>query len=211
MLAVITILFVLAVGYAFFSQGLLTAFAMFVNVFVSGLVAFNFWEPLATELGDHLGGTVAAGYEDWISLMSIFCITLVALRFLTNAIAKIEPELPALVQQIGAILFGMLTGYLTAGFLVCAMQTLPIPEDFMGFSARVDPAGGVRRYLPPDRVWLAVMRRASAGSLSSDGDGFDPTGYFELGYLRHRRYGANRDPQPYHGEDAALDHGDARP
>jgi hypothetical protein len=208
MLAVVTIIIVLAVGYAFFIQGALTAFAMLVNVFLAGLVAFNFWEPLATELEQPFTGTVVQGYEDWICLMSLFCVTLLALRVLTNSIASFEPELMPVVQQGGALVCGMLAGYLTAGFLVCAMQMLPIPEDFLGFSVRVDAAGGMRRFLPADRVWLALMRRGSMGSLSSDADGFDPRGYFEQSYLRHRRYGEKREPQRYLGEDIPLDHGD---
>ena len=72
---------------------------------------------------------------------------------------------------------------------------------------RVDSAGGVRRYLPPDRVWLAMMQRGSQGPLATDGDGFDPRGYFELGYLRHRRYGSNREPLGYSGEDIPINHG----
>jgi hypothetical protein len=211
MLAVLTILIVLAVGYAFFLQGVLSAFAMLVNVFLAGLVAFNFWEPLAAELEQPFSGTFIQGYEDWICLMSLFCVTLLALRVLTNSLATLEPELPVVVQQGGAVFFGLLAGYLTAGFLICAMQTLPIPEDFLGFSARVDTAGGLRRYLPPDRVWLALMRRGSAGPLSSDEIGFDPRGYFEQAYLRHRRYGERRDPQRYAGEDIPIDHGDTQP
>src|ERR1700722_15609527 len=136
MLPVLTIVIVLAVGYAFFLQGLLTSFLMLVNVFLAGLVAFNFWEPIASQLESSLQGTFAQGYEDWICLMVLFCVTLVLLRLITNAIAITEPELPAAVQQGGAVLCGLLTGYLTAGFLVCAMQTLPIPEDFLGFTAR---------------------------------------------------------------------------
>jgi uncharacterized membrane protein required for colicin V production len=208
MLAFITVVIVLAVGYAFFTQGLLTAFTMLVNVLISGVVAFSFFEPLAFQLDDMLNGSFAHGYEDWACLIVLFCVTLTALRVLTNSIAASEPELYPIVQQGGALVCGMLTGYLIVGFIVCAMQTLPIPEDFLGFSSRVDPAGGVRRFLPPDRVWLAIMRRASLVALSSDDEGFDPRGYFELGYQRHRRYGINRDPMKYSGEEVPLNHGD---
>jgi hypothetical protein len=201
MLVVFTILVVLAVGYAFFAQGLLTAFTMLVNVFVAGLIAFNFWEPIATELEGTVRGTVVHGYEDWICLIGLFCVSLVVLRVITNAIAPNEAELHPLVQQIGAAVCGGVAGYLTAGFLVCALQTLPLPEDFAGLNARVGRADGARRYLPPDRVWLALVRRGSMGPLSSDGDGFDPRGYFELGYLRHRRQG-----RPYRGEDLPINH-----
>jgi uncharacterized membrane protein required for colicin V production len=210
MLILLTIGIMLAVGYAFFLQGLLTAFCMLVNVLLAGLVAFNFYEPIAGELEQPLSGSPVQGYEDWICLIGLFCITLLALRVITNALSTAEPTLNAGVQQGGAVVCGLLAGYLTAGFIVCALQTLPIQEDFLGFSAKVDTVGGLRRFLPPDRVWLAMMQRGSLGSLGSDDPGFDPTGYFELGFLRHRRYGEKREPQRYLGEDIPIERGETR-
>jgi hypothetical protein len=207
MLAGFTILVCLIVGYALYSQGLLTAFAALVNVFLAGLVTFSFWEPLAAELEKQISNTPVKGYEDWICMILIFCITLVILRVITSLLIVSEPVLPPIVQNGGAAICGMLAGYLVAGFLVCAMQTLPLPEDFVGFSVRVDSVGGARRFLPPDRVWLAMMQRGSEGPLASDGSGFDPRGYFELSYLRHRRYGSNREPLNYSGEDVPINHG----
>jgi hypothetical protein len=210
MLAAFTILVTLAVGYAFFLQGLLTAFSMLVNVFIAGLVAFNFWEPLAHELESPLHGSFADGYQDYICMVGLFGVTLLILRIATNSIAINEPELQPIAQQGGSLLCGLITGYLTAGFLVCAMQTLPIPEGFVGFTAKAEIAGGARRYLPADRVWLAMMRRGSLGPLSTDGEGFDPRGYYELSYQRHRRYGSNGESIRYRGEDIIIEHGEPR-
>ena len=47
-LALLTIVLMVAVGYAYLREGLLTAFTMFCNVFLAGLIAFNFWEPVAS-------------------------------------------------------------------------------------------------------------------------------------------------------------------
>jgi hypothetical protein len=207
MLAIFTLLLVLIVGYALFSQGLLTAFTTMVNVLLAGLVAFNFWEPAASMLAQQLSGTPVLGFEDYICMVGIFGIVLVVLRIATGLLATTELELPPAMQQGGAAVCGMITGYLTAGFLVCAMQTLPLPDDFLGFSARADLAGGVRRYLPPDRVWLAMMQRGSFGPLATDGDGFDPRGYFELGYARHRRTSSGHAPLDYYGEDIPIKRG----
>jgi hypothetical protein len=209
MLIVFTVVIMLVVAYAFFLQGLLTAFTMLVNVFLAGLVAFNFWEPIAKELERALGGSPVVGYEDFICLIVLFCVTLVVLRVATNSMSRNEPELPPAVQQGGAVVCGLLTGYLAAGFLTCALQTLPIEQDFFGFSARVEAgSNGLRGVLPPDRVWLALVRRGSVGPLSADGDGFDPRAYFELGYQRHRRFGEKTEPQRYAGEDVIIQHGD---
>jgi hypothetical protein len=88
-------------------------------------------------------------------------------------------------------LFGLLTGYLVAGFLICVAQTLPFDEHFLKFDARVEanaPGAKVRRVMPPDRLWLSMMHRASKASLSWDDDSaFDPDGSYELRYSRERR------------------------
>jgi len=47
LLTVLTILVTLAVGYAYMREGLFTAFCMCCNVLIAGLLAFNFFEPLA--------------------------------------------------------------------------------------------------------------------------------------------------------------------
>jgi hypothetical protein len=208
-LPVLTLLIMLAVTYAYYLQGALSSFAMAVNVLLAGLVAFNFFEPLANLLEPMLADTFFAGLEDWICLVGLFAVALLLLRTLTNAVLPADPELPAALQQGGAVLFGLVTGYLTAGFLACVLQTLPWHENFLGFDPRVDPEGqgaGVRRLLPPDRVWLAMMRRASTAAFShADSAGFDEYGSFELRYLRHRRWGDSRDPTPYGGDDRPVD------
>src|SRR5438270_12083465 len=115
MLAAFTVLIVLVVGYALFSQGLLTAFTTLVNVFLAGLLAFNFWEPIAGVVEKQIGNTPVKGYEDWICLIFLFCVALVALRVITTLLAITEPALPPAVQSTGAAICGLLTGYLTAG------------------------------------------------------------------------------------------------
>ena len=63
----------------------------------------------------------------------LFLVTLALLRGLTNSLAATEMDFPPAVQQGGAAFFGVVTGYLVAGFLVCAIQTLPLSERFLGF------------------------------------------------------------------------------
>src|SRR5262249_50375471 len=131
-----------------------------------------------------------AGFEDATALFLLFGLTLGGLRLLTNNLANVEVDLPALPAQISTILVALLTGYLTAGFLLCMLQTLPWNEKFMSFEARVEKDEPPRRKLmPPDRVWLALRHRAGAGPFAwGDDTAFDPDGTFELRYARLRRY-----------------------
>jgi uncharacterized membrane protein required for colicin V production len=181
----------MAGAYAFWRQGVLPAFAMVVNVLLAGLVAFNFFEPIAGQLGPMLTDTFLQGYEDSFSLVVLFSLTLLFLRWASNELIHTLITYNPAVQQGGAVLFGVLAGYLVAGFLTCVAQTLPATENFLQLEPRVaaDSSGNVRhRVLPPDRVWLALMHRASKTSLDWDETSvFDPDGSFEMRYAHERR------------------------
>lgn len=217
LLGFFSVAIVLAVAYAYWREGLLTACTMFVNVFLSGLIAFNFFEPLADLLESGLADTPLRGWEDALSLMVLFSFSLGFLRLLTNSIAPTDLDYPPVLLRAGGVLFGVATGYLASGIIVCILQTLPWHEHFMGFDAKYDSSvagGGLRNILPPDRVWLALMQRAGAYAFANSEDEdvtdprtpyeryrtFDKYATFELRYARHRRYNDERDALPDLGE-----------
>jgi hypothetical protein len=188
MIVFATAAIVIIVAYAHSREGVLTAAAMMVNVFIAGLLAFNFYEPLAEQLEDILANSFLEKLEDALSLVILFSLALGGLRVVTSGLASTELDLPALPQQIASVAFGAVTGYLLAGFLFCMVQTLPVGEKFLGFEYEVNStvASGMRRLIPPDRVWLALMHRASVGPLSQESP-FDPEATFELRYGKLRR------------------------
>jgi colicin V production protein len=209
-LGFLTILIMLIVTYAFWREGLLTTCAMCVNVLLAGLITFNFFEPLADALDPLFADNFLHGWEDALSLMVLFCFTLGILRLLTNTIAISDPEYPPVLLRAGGVLFGLATGYLASGVIVCVLQTLPWHEHFMGFEYSIDPAApasGIRRILPPDRVWLGMMQRAGAYAFANTTDEqvkdaqspyeryrtFDKYSTFEQRYARHRRYNDDRE------------------
>lgn len=205
-LTVVSFLLILIVAYSFWREGILTAFCMFINTFVAGLLAFNFFEPVADVLEGYCTGFLE-GMEDFLALILLFCAALAGLRWLTNQVVNTMVEYPPLLQQIGAGVFGALTGYLIAGFLVCAMETLPWEESFLSFDSKVAKTAdteGIRRYLPADRVWLALMRRAGLQGFSRGDDSktatFDYHGLYTQRYARYRRYTDTREAMPYHRE-----------
>lgn len=202
MIAFFTILMVLAVGYASIMEGLFTAFMMCVNVIASSLLTCTLWEPLANEMEGSLAGTFFAGYEDMIAMIIVFTVSLALLRTITNNLVNTQIEYEETLQRGAAAIFGMISGYLTAGMFVCALQTLPWNENFMGFDARYDQQQSfIRSYLPPDRVWLALMHYGSDnGFANSEDQGFDEGGTFELRYARYRRHAEGRQPLSYRGE-----------
>ncbi len=204
MLLIGTLAVMVIIGYVYFREGLFTAAVMMVNVFLAGLLTFNFFEPLADSIGSAFRRTFLQGYEDFLAMLFLFCIFLGVLRGLTNNLNDTLIEYPMVPQQFGALACGMIAGYLLSGILVCAMQTLPWSETFLGFEPRHKEESFVRRFLPPDRVWLALMHRAGthtfnrtdlpAAERSPDSDAaadhsltFDRFGSFESNYRRLRR------------------------
>src|SRR5262245_16602137 len=138
MLATWTIILMLIVGYAYFREQALTAFIMFVNVCLAGVITCNFWEPLADLLDPLLTGGYFAGFEDFLVMVLLFSVSLGLLRLVTNSLAYAEVEYPPAVGQGGGIVFGLLTGYMLSGFLVAALETLPWHEHFMYFQPRTE-------------------------------------------------------------------------
>lgn len=212
MLPFLTALVMVIVAFVYWKEGAFTAFCRLVSVLIAGAVTFQFFEPLASVLQPSFRGTFLAGYEDFLVMIAIFSLTLLILRVTVDNMADAWMEYPPLVHQFGGAALGLLVGYLVSGFLIVSMETLPWHENFLGFQPRKSGESFFRSYMPPDRVWLSMMRYAGSHSLAGNArqkasenrldqfDTFDREGTFELRYNRYRRYNEERDTLPYQGE-----------
>ncbi len=200
MLIVATMIVMALVGFFYSQEGLFTAFLGLVNVLIAGLLTFNFFEPLAELLAPMLARTFVQGCEDMLAIVLLFGISFALLRIATEKLNDTQLAFPAGVQQFGGLFFGLLTGYLVTGLLVVALQTLPWGQHALGMEAPAADESGVRSYLPPDRVWLALMHRAGTHSFNRvefpEAESEDPAdayltfdrfGAFEIRYYRLRR------------------------
>jgi hypothetical protein len=206
LLGLLTLAVMGIVCYAFWREGPLTAFAMCANVLLAGVLAFNFWEPIADQLAPAFAGNFMKGTEDAIALMLVFLPSLMVFRWLTNSLARSHMEYPPILYRGGAVACGLLAGYLLSGFLICVLQTLPLQRDFLGFEPyRPGESAPLRKVMPPDLVWLAMMHRLSGAGLSGGDDRFDRHCRFELRYARYRRFvidekTGEEKTLPYNGE-----------
>jgi hypothetical protein len=98
--------------------------------------------------------------------MTLFALTLGPLRVVTHLLAPKELGYPRALQRGGGLVFGLATGYLAAGFLLCVLQTLPWPEHVPILDAG-QPGTAFRAVLPPDRAWRALLRQAGTASFAS--------------------------------------------
>lgn len=208
LLTLFTILIMGIVAYAYWREGPLTAFATCVNVLIAGVLAFNFWEPIADALSSSFSGSFLEGAEDGLAMMLIFLPVLMLLRWVTNILANTHMEYPPILYRGGAVVFGVIAGYLLSGFLLCVIQTLPLQRDFLGFEVyEPGKTPPLRKVLPADVVWLAMMHRLTGAALSRGEDAetlkpirFDPSATFELKYSRYRRFDDSGKPMTWKGE-----------
>ena len=204
---------VIAIGaYVYFREGLFTAVMMFFNVVAGGIFTFHLWEPLANFFDPLFQDSFLAHTEDFFCMILLFSVSVGLLRLLTNHMVDTKLDYTPAVQQIGGAIVGACTGYMVCGFLVIAMETLPVQEHFMGYQPRAADESEMRRFLPPDRVWLSMMRHAGVNPFARAQDNpaaetrylrhrtFDRNGTFEIRYSRYRRFDENGKVRPYRGE-----------
>src|SRR3954447_3647322 len=90
--------FILLMTYVVSSEGLWGACLMFFNVLFGGLIAFNFYEPLAKVLADNV--PFLAGFSDSVSLLGIFVVATFILRLTTETLAPAMVRFPTPLYQL---------------------------------------------------------------------------------------------------------------
>jgi len=171
---------ILLLTYALSSEGLWGAALMFFNVVFGGLIAFNFYEPLA-KLIDSTG--IGWGFSDTLSLLSIFCVSVMLLRMTTETLAPAMVRFPVPIYHAGRFFFALATSLVTMAILVLAFHTAPVHKKIFG---AID-----YKYKPPfgmglDHQWLGFFQYTTGMIFARYGSGTrDP--YGEYGRSGHQR------------------------
>ena len=113
---------ILGLTYALTSEGLWGAALMFFNVLFAGMIAFNFYEPLAALL-DKAG--IGWGFSDTLCLLALFIVTLVALRLTTETLAPAMVRFPMPIYHAGRLIFGLAGACVTVAILLVAFECAP--------------------------------------------------------------------------------------
>ena len=134
------------------SEGIWGAAQTFLCVLLAGLLAMNYFEPLANVLDGMLGGF--RKYSDIIALVGLFIAFVFALRLGTEQLSPTYIQVNSTLDQAGRWVFGALTGYVTMALLLTSLHTAPLPREFMGFK----PERNNFFAMAPDRQWLGFMQ-----------------------------------------------------
>ncbi len=130
-----------------------SAILTFFSVVFGGLLAMNFFEPLAVMLGRQSPWMDTRA--DIISLLGLFCVFVTLIRLGLDYVAPTNIELPDLAYKIGQWGFGFATAYVTMAIIVTSLHTAPLPRKFLGFAPERKNFVGVTS---PDIQWLGFTQ-----------------------------------------------------
>ncbi|MEZ6068591.1 MAG: CvpA family protein [Planctomycetaceae bacterium] len=125
---------------------------MLFSVLFAGLLAMNFFEPVAAMLS---GGGKWDYYWDFIALVGLFAVA-VTLRMTTEYLMPVYVEGAATDVTIGRWTFGAAAAYVTIAFLSAAAHG-PLPREFLDFKPEQPMLFGIG----PDRQWLGLTQYVS--------------------------------------------------
>ncbi|MEM9702066.1 MAG: CvpA family protein [Planctomycetota bacterium] len=149
------------------NEGALGAVTTFFSVILGGLLAMNFFEPLAGVIEGALGERA-----DIIALLVLFAAFVTGIRLACEQIAPRMLEVPTPVYHGVRWAFGGATGYVTMAILLTSLHTAPLPRTFLGFAPErgfMRPGGNLFDVDAPDRRWLAFTRYVSLKPLAKGG------------------------------------------
>ena len=162
------------VTYCVASEGPWGAATTFISVILAGLLAMNFFEPVASMFPQTMEWQTRA---DIIALLGLFALFVTGLRMGAESLMPTQLEVNPLVYDGGRWGFGLLTGYVTAAILLTSFHTAPLSRDFLGFKPEGNnffSLGGVEG--APDRMWLSFTQYVSE-RIFTTGNVFDKSEY----------------------------------
>jgi uncharacterized membrane protein required for colicin V production len=193
---------ILGLTYALTSEGLWGAALMFFNVLFSAMIAFNFYEPVAN-LIDSTG--IPWGFSDTLSMLGLFCLSVVLLRMTTETIAPAMVRFPTPIYHLGRMVFGLGGALVTIAIVILAFHTAPVHKKIFT-TVNIDSKPPFTLGL--DHQWLGFFQYETGAVFTTLGGSAqrDPFGAYG-------RWGGVRIPVKVFDPRAKwlIEHQDARP
>lgn len=195
---------ILGLTYALTSEGLWGAALMCFNALFAGMIAFNFYEPLAVLL-DKTG--INWGFSDTLCFLLLFCIALVVLRLTTETLAPAMVRFPMPVYHAGRLIFGVAGAAITVAILLIGFECAPVHKKlFRAYTYDSKPPFGMGL----DHQWLGFFQHETGGPFAQYNAGspdpfhmygqgrpltlFDPRGEWLINHQNARPYGTETVP-----------------
>ncbi len=150
-------------------QGLFTALVNAILTLLCAMLAFAYYQDLATVLRENGMQLLADG----ASLVLLFAVPLLVLRFVVDQlIVKDNLAFGPWADRIGGGALGLVTGIILVGMAAVGMQMMPFDASAMGYLPYDENLQRHQTLAPfqPDEVVLALADGLSTGSLSAAED-----------------------------------------
>lgn len=189
--SLIMVLVLLAVTYFQAIQGLTSAIISGVLTAVSAGIAFGTYEYVA----DAALKGFAPDFAHAIAFLGMFVVPLGISRLVLDSIMPRSPQLPHLIDRIGAGIVGFFTAFLGTGMLAIALQMVPWPSVLgWGRFNHAKPAEQKEMWFRMDRA-AASYGSAVADGVFGSGNSYSadhPDLVSELGWLQAGIVGVRR-------------------
>lgn len=165
-------------------QGLWSNTITLINVLTAGLVATNYYEPLADFLDKQEDSLTYIW--DICAIWILFGLTMVFLRMATDYMSQVKVRFFVPVERVGGIVMAIWVSWVVVCFTTMTLHTAPLAKHFLGFQR--EPTSRMLFGLAPDHVWLAWVHKESNGALSriSQPAAFDAQGDFIIRHANRR-------------------------
>jgi hypothetical protein len=144
-------------------QGVWNNAITLINITLAALLASNYWEPLAAALDEwdhrytYLWDILAA----WLVFGAAFLI----LRGCTDMLSQIKVRFVRYVDWIGGAFLSAWAAWIMVCFTAMTLHLAPLAPNFMLGTFQPEPNSSMFLGTAPDRKWLGLMQKVSAGSL----------------------------------------------
>lgn len=179
---VIILVAMLVVGVASVSgEGLWSNALRALNVVFAGLIAMNFFEPLAELLEGQMGGFKY--FYDFLMVWALFWVSYGLLHFACRKLSHVRVRFLPQLDQAGGYLFTALAVVAFFNFASATLHMAPMKADYE-VKAAIPLVGD------PDLKWLSFMHKLTGESGAYYRGGasyqFDPDSNFILRYQARR-------------------------
>ena len=166
-------------------EGLWSNTITLINVIVAGLVAFGFYSPVALWVDESLNGQFTY-LVDFVSIWVLYVVTMVILRFFSNALSKTRMRFKNPFDKVGGPLMALFAAEVLVGFVLATLHTAPLKEGAIAYEdSEVATASG---FMNPDLAWLRFVERVSSPQAlgASGGAQFSAKSFVKI-YRDHRK------------------------
>ncbi len=154
----LVIVLLACVGFLY-TEGIWGNFLNLVNVVTAGLLATNFFEPLA-KLGESYFGSFTF-FLDFLCLWGLFGLLVIVFRLATDRISRTKVRFLKLADEIGSPLMAAMVGWVMVCFTAMTLHTAPLAKNFLG--GGFQPEEEMLLGTAPDRRWLGFVQSVSRG------------------------------------------------